>query len=140
MLLQSHEDLIRVFPATPTNWHAAFTLKARGGFLVSARMETNGQLPFVLIRSELGNTCRLANPWLGTTVVVEAPGQAEERVSVRTDEQVIAFPTKPGASYRVRSAGASPDNASAAPVTFTGSPNPGPKRYHEALLGKPRDF
>ena len=36
MLLQSYDDVIRVFPAVPDNFAGAFTLLASGGFLVSS--------------------------------------------------------------------------------------------------------
>ena len=69
--LQSHEGLIRVFPATPNDWPAAFTLKARGGFLVSSQKQKGAPAGFVLIKSLLGNECRLANPWPDREVFVK---------------------------------------------------------------------
>ena len=57
MLLQSH-DVIRIFPAMPTNWHeAAFDkLLAEGAFEVSA-VRKDGQTQFVRIRSLAGEPC-----------------------------------------------------------------------------------
>ncbi|MBI4323793.1 MAG: hypothetical protein HY674_00855 [Chloroflexi bacterium] len=137
MLLQSHEDMIRVFPAAPKDWEAAFTLRARGGFLVSSRMEQDGQPAFVLVRSDAGRPCRLANPWPGRRIVVEPYPAFGAGVEAESDDQAIAFPTTAGAAYLARRADAPVD---APPFTFTGSPNPKPKRYHEAMLGKERDF
>lgn len=54
--------VIRVFPAWPSQWDAAFTLLARGAFLVSASME-KGRIEFVEIQSQVGGECRLRNPW-----------------------------------------------------------------------------
>jgi hypothetical protein len=55
-------SVIRVFPAWPSQWDAAFTLLVRGAFLVSASME-KGRIEFVEIQSQVGGECRLRNPW-----------------------------------------------------------------------------
>jgi alpha-L-fucosidase 2 len=64
MLLQSDDGVIRVFPAVPASWrHAEFTsLRAAGGFLVSARMAA-GRVLEVEIRAETGGRCVMADPF-----------------------------------------------------------------------------
>jgi hypothetical protein len=67
-LLQSNppepggEPVIRVFPAWPPGWDAAFTLLARGAFLVTSSWR-QGKPEFVEIESLAGARCRLRNPW-----------------------------------------------------------------------------
>ena len=61
MLLQSWEDVIRVFPAVPSKWKdVSFrNLRAEGAFLVSA-VRKNGTTHFVRIESLAGRPCRVA--------------------------------------------------------------------------------
>lgn len=60
MLLQSHEDFIRILPALPEEWHeGSFSgLRARGGIEVGARWE-NRKLKKGTIKSDFGGICRL---------------------------------------------------------------------------------
>jgi hypothetical protein len=66
----AREPIIRVFPAWPREWDAAFTLLARGAFLVSSSTRS-GQIEFVQIKSQAGGECRLRSPWPGATVTLE---------------------------------------------------------------------
>lgn len=95
MLLQSHGDIIRVFPAVPGRMgDCAFRdLLAQGGFEVSARMK-DGRVQYVSVRSLKGNDCRLRLPerrtwWLST-------GEPE---SVATTGRELSFATEPGKTY-----------------------------------------
>jgi len=56
------EPVIRIFPAWPSQWDAAYTLLGRGAFLVSCSMR-NGHIDFVEILPQAGGECRLRNPW-----------------------------------------------------------------------------
>jgi hypothetical protein len=60
MLLQSHNELIRVFPAVPTAWKDAVfhNLRTEGAFLVSARRQA-GQTIWVNVQSLAGEPCRI---------------------------------------------------------------------------------
>jgi hypothetical protein len=64
MLLQSHNGMIRVFPAVPRDWKdVSFAkLRAAGAFLVSARRR-KGRTVEIIIHSELGGTARVKSPW-----------------------------------------------------------------------------
>jgi hypothetical protein len=63
MLLQSHDGIIRVFPALPEAWQDAnFKLRAVGAFVVTATRKT-GKVRPLLVQSLKGGTCRLENPW-----------------------------------------------------------------------------
>ncbi len=60
MLLQSHNNLIRVFPAVPTAWtNTVFhNFLAEGAFLVSAEWK-NGKTQWVRVKSLAGEPCRI---------------------------------------------------------------------------------
>jgi hypothetical protein len=61
LLLQSHTGTITLFPQVPPGEPASFcSLRARGGFLVSAAMPT-GQRDKIV--SEVGGTATLRTPW-----------------------------------------------------------------------------
>jgi hypothetical protein len=68
------EPVLRIFNSLPKSWDAAFTLLARGGFVVSSSMK-KGRIEFVQIQSQVGGECRLQNPWPGTTVTVYCDGK-----------------------------------------------------------------
>ncbi|HXE07411.1 MAG TPA: LamG-like jellyroll fold domain-containing protein [Acidobacteriaceae bacterium] len=93
MLLQSYQKNIHVFPNWPINQDASFgNLLAVGDFLVSSSIR-NGKVETVKIRSQLGGTCNLANPW-----------GAPQPVKLQTDGgptrvmhgDVITIGTRPG--------------------------------------------
>lgn len=132
MLLQSHEGVIRVFPAVPNDWEGAFTLLAEGGFLVTSRREAGQPVEFIEIVSQRGGTCRVVRPW-PSAADVYCDGK---RVDERAEKGVVSFKSQPGRRYVLRPSGA----AVPAPVTYSGEPNKAPKTFHEATIGKPRDF
>lgn len=70
-LLQSHGGVVRVFPAMPTDSAlvTAFSLAARGGFVVTSERTAAGTIKYVGVLSNLGNSISLANPW-GTATTV----------------------------------------------------------------------
>jgi len=72
MLLQSHNGVIRIFPAIPANWkNLRFeNLRAEGAFLVSA-IQHHGDVQQVKIRSEKGGRLHLANPFRGRAFKVK---------------------------------------------------------------------
>jgi hypothetical protein len=75
---EAHSDpVLEVFKRWPKSWDAAFTLRARGAFVVSSAQQ-NGEVPFVEIRSEAGSACRLINPWRGMHVTVYRDGTKAE--------------------------------------------------------------
>lgn len=76
MLLQSHTDTLRVFPAIPDDWKdVSFeNLRAQGAFLVSA-VKKNGKVVSVKVLSEKGKDLLMRSPMNG---------------------EIISRPTKPG--------------------------------------------
>jgi hypothetical protein len=73
MLLQSHNNLIRIFPAVPTHWDDAVfhDFLAEGAFLVSA-VRKNGVTQWVRIKSLAGEPCSV-NPGLSGEVSATVP-------------------------------------------------------------------
>jgi hypothetical protein len=54
--------VIRVFPAWKKDWNAEFELYARGGFIVSSKME-GGAVHYVRVKATRDETLTLVNPW-----------------------------------------------------------------------------
>lgn len=82
-LLQSNppgpaqDPVIRLFPAWPKGWDAAFTLLARGAFLVTSSIRSE-QVEFVELTSQAGAQCRLRNPWGESAVTLYRKGNRGE--------------------------------------------------------------
>jgi hypothetical protein len=95
--------IIRVFPAWPRDWDAAFTLLARGAFLVSSSMKT-GRIEFVQIKSQAGDECRLRTPWPKATVTLHRDGQKAEELS----GELLTFATSKGETIVVVPKGPEP--------------------------------
>lgn len=96
-LLNSHPDAvsddapISLFNAWPKDWDAAFTLLARGAFVISSA-QRDGTIPLVEIVSKNGGMCRLNNPWTGRSVTLYRNGHKEGELS----GEVLSFPTSKG--------------------------------------------
>jgi alpha-L-fucosidase 2 len=98
LLLQSVDNVIRVFPAWPKDKDAAFArLRAQGGFLVSAQHK-DGTISGLVIESTAGGTARLVSPWGGKEVrVLEQKTQGP--VPVSEGKSFVSFPTEAGGAY-----------------------------------------
>lgn len=138
MLLQSNEGKIRIFPAMPDKWSGAFTLLARGAFLVSSERKKDGTITGVFIKSIKGNKCSLMNPWPAAEVVVtELDKDGREIFLMTSKEDLIKFNTLPDHSYLILSK----DRSNQVFKTiFSSTPNQFPKYFHEAVIGKERNF
>lgn len=105
MLMQSHEDIIRLFPVWPKHKDARFNqLRTVGAFLVSAALR-NGVVGEISIVSEKGRRCKLENPWPEAVITIteEHNGISEVVHYGLTDEgRQLAFNTKLGATYTFR--------------------------------------
>ena len=101
LLLQSVDDVIRIFPAWPAGTDAGFSgLLAQGGFEVSAE-QTHGNIGGVRIRSTVGGQARIMSPWAaGFRVVEQGSGSM---VPVTTSAaKISSFPTVAGETYVLR--------------------------------------
>lgn len=85
------EPHIRLFSAWPDEWDARFTLRARGGFVVTAERR-GGRTEAVQVRSEAAGTCRLQNPWGSARVAVRRNGQRWRHL----DGPLLTFETATG--------------------------------------------
>jgi hypothetical protein len=90
--------VLRILHDWPKDWDAAFTLRARGGFVVSS-LQKHGRIPFVEIHSEAGSVCRLRNPWADAPVTLFRHGRKAEdlagetlQFATSTGETIIAVP------------------------------------------------
>ena len=89
-------DIIRVFPAWPKEQDARFvTLRAQGGFLVSAEQKA-GQVRHVEVISTVGGNLRLLAPWPQTTL------RRNGRQEILTPDKhgILMLPTRPGEKLR----------------------------------------
>lgn len=92
MLLQSHQDDIKVFADWPANKDAKFgDLRAKGAYLVSSSMRANA-VEYVRVISEQGRPLALRNPWPGQSVQVWKNGT----LSTTTSAAEINVTTAPG--------------------------------------------
>lgn len=95
MLMQSHEEIIRVFPSWPKGQDAGFVnLRAYGGFLVSSRKEKE-QVRYVEIISEKGKELTFLNPWNCADLMVNGKSAGwfrDEKIKMATKEgDVLLF-------------------------------------------------
>lgn len=101
------QPVIRVFPAWPADWDAAFTLLCRGGFLVSASMR-QGTIGFVTVLSQSGGLCSIRNPWPGKSMDVYLNNKKEQG----TNASLLEISTKPGDNLMLVPAGKQPSECS----------------------------
>jgi len=88
--------VIRVFPAWPKDWDAAFSLLARGGFTVESAMR-NGEIEFVGIQSRMGGECRVRNPWAGPVTIYR-----QNTVWLQLNGSLLKFETSAGEEFLLR--------------------------------------
>lgn len=84
MMMQSYEQIIRIFP----NWNkakdASFEkLRAYGAFLVTSEVK-NGEIRYVKLSSDAGRKCTIDNPWPGKQVQLTRDGRKGEVLSGNT--------------------------------------------------------
>jgi len=104
-MLNSHaqaltDEPVTLFNGWPDDWDAAFTLLARGGFIVSSA-RVDGKVPLVEIESPRGGTFRLVNPWGVKRVTLYRGGRKAETLS----GPAIAFGTAAGETIVVVQSG-----------------------------------
>jgi alpha-L-fucosidase 2 len=100
MMLQSHNETIRLFPTLNVYRKAEFHhLRARGGFLVSAKVD-RGFVEWAEIEATVNKACRVRLPWPRSILIIEnlSSGTA---VPVREEGNDIVFDTKAGNIYRI---------------------------------------
>jgi hypothetical protein len=107
-LLDSHpesvtdQEPVSVFAEWPRDWDVAFTLLARGDFLISAAQQ-NGDVRLVEIVSQAGGVLRLSNPWNVRVTVYRNGRKAED-----LEGSVLGIPTARNESVIVLPKGQTP--------------------------------
>ncbi|WP_218094527.1 glycoside hydrolase family 95 protein [Paenibacillus solanacearum] len=98
LLLQSHEEAIRLLPALPSSWTdgAVAGLRARGGFEVSLEWK-DGTLAAGQIRSRAGERCRLLAP-----VPVRIVYNGTVIAGSKTPGAIVEFAAAAGETYDIR--------------------------------------
>lgn len=135
MLLQSHDGVIRVFPALPGEWRdVAFHLRAGGAFLVTGEVR-NGEIQPYLIESLTGAECRTETPWPNHELAVRDV-TAGKLLNVRGAR--VAFPARAGSRYLIFRVGGAED--SPRPPDIARVPNQAPKEWNGRRIGIPRQF
>jgi alpha-L-fucosidase 2 len=132
MMMQSCEGKIRVFPGVPAQWKdapLAFKLLARGGFLVAAERK-NAKVVQVGIKSMLGGTCRVQNPWPGQAASVYEYGISAPTESKMEAGNVIVFDTRPDQEYALCQGNTKP--LAAPDIVYNSEPNKSPKKLGES--------
>jgi hypothetical protein len=93
------EPIIRLFPAWPDEWEAQFTLRARGGFVVTAS-KRGGRVESVQLRSEAGSVARVRNPWGTGAVTLFRNGKQSQQLK----GAILSFNTGIGEALEIREA------------------------------------
>jgi hypothetical protein len=100
MLLQSHDDIIRVFPAIEEGFTGLFTLYATAGFKVTSEM-SEGDIRYVHIKSGFSRACKIELPWPDTPVSVTRSPHNGESVDFALNGGILAFDAEQNAEYLI---------------------------------------
>ncbi len=104
LLLQSVNDIVRVFPAWPLEKDGKFkNLRAQGGFLVSAEQK-DAQITKIEVISTVGGQFRFVNPWEKSNIRIIMSTDKEEILQVKKENSILAFKTVPGVEYTITKA------------------------------------
>ncbi len=127
MLLQSYDDVIRVFPAVPSDkaFKGAFTLLASGGFLVSSEYADQA-VQYIGLLSQKGGKATLKCPWEAESVLVNG-------VKTAVADGRIAIETVAGENYLIQPL--ADEGVSYQTVAYTATANNGTKQAFEQKLG-----
>lgn len=99
------DPIIQVFPSWPKDWDAQFKLLAREGFLISSSRK-KGETEFVEINSQLGQQCKLINPWGDSEVTLYRNGRRTENIN----GSLLKFDTTKAEKIIVVEAGTTPED------------------------------
>jgi hypothetical protein len=136
MLLQSYEGLIRLAPALPEGLSGIFTLKAAGGFMVSACVKDGKVIPAVTVKSMYGGECKISIPFEDRIIkILTLPDY--KSISYTTDEGVV-FDTEINFTYLLIASDARAEELAFDMPGY--AENNDEKRYLKAALGRKRMY
>lgn len=94
LLIQSVDDVIRIFPAWPQQQDARFRrLRTQGGFLVSSSF-VDGKIDSVEVESTVGGPLRLVSPW--PKIAVRSSIERPSRSLTPDARGIVQVSTRPG--------------------------------------------
>jgi hypothetical protein len=100
MMLQSQNGVIKLFPSLDVERKAEFrTLRARGGFLVSAAVD-RGLVLWAEILATEDQECRVRLPWPAWATTLKDT-HANEALEVRVEQNDLVFMAHKGQTYRL---------------------------------------
>ncbi len=121
--------VLRIFPCFPMKWSGGFVLLAPGGFRVVS--EANDGVPrYVAVKSMLGGSFRIFNPWGAGVAVKISNGHARVQES---DEEILYATAQAGETYTIERTDTQLSRALR--VRMTGRRNDGPKILNTNVLG-----
>ncbi|MBR5232762.1 MAG: hypothetical protein IKW03_01000 [Clostridia bacterium] len=95
MLMQSHENVIRLFPCWDKKEDASFdNLRADGAFLVSSELK-NGEITSLKIKSLKGRNCSVESDMISRIQIADSG----KKVRFTKEGNIITFNTKPDTEY-----------------------------------------
>jgi hypothetical protein len=97
MLLQSHDGIIRVFPAVEKDFTGLFTLCATAGFKVTSEM-SQGDIRFVHIKSTFNCDCKIELPWPDIAVSVK---RNNKNIDFKLDNNKLIFNAEENGEYLI---------------------------------------
>jgi hypothetical protein len=137
MMLQSHEGIIRVFPAWPIGVECKFTLKAAGNFMVSSACKSDGASSYVIIRSLSGGRCLINVPFLKRGInLCNAEGETVDYEVI--NEDYLSFMVEKLKTYVIYAQDINPDEIAYVDCCYYA--NSDSKEYNQAKLGRKRMF
>jgi hypothetical protein len=131
LALQSHEGVIRIYPAFGEGYTGMFTLKAAGGFMVTGVIGKKGIVPFIAVKSLFGGECVIDAPFEGLEIYT-ADGEAVS--FTKDDEGFVHFDTEKETAYFLCSRELDTDDIPAA--IFETEENGKLKTCRTAVIGK----
>ena len=102
MLLQSHNDTIKLLPGLPAGWPEGSVrgLRARGGFEVDAEWK-GGQLTRATLHSDLGRTCRVRSAFPIAVRQLDAQSVGTDVTIRQLEPHLFEFETMQNRSYEL---------------------------------------
>ena len=124
---------IELFAGLPETWSGAFSLAASGGFRISSEA-AQGQTRYVAIKSLLGGTCRIVNPWGCDEDVRIMRGPIQLFI---TADALLEFETESNTNYLIERS--KMPVARAVAVRLGGRPRSSPNEALGIRIGIPAD-